>query len=94
MKDVNNSAVPLAKPPVRPLTRAEMKELRKQGLDPAILEISSRTVAAQKTAELVDWILETVYPDLNFDALPYPQTVAIAMSVYKATYGTEEEEKN
>jgi len=79
---------------VRSLTRGEIKKLRAAGLDLSIAAFDSKQEAAVATAKLIDFVLETVYPETDFDDMPYNEAVALAMKIYKKTFGSEEEEKN
>ena len=70
-------------PQARPLTRGEVKKLREANLDPAFHEDD---LTMKVNAEMVDWILENIYPDFNFDNNPYSSCLKLATDVYQLTY--------
>ena len=70
---------------LRDMNRKHIKALRAAGLDPAFVEIN-----AQVTADLVDWIIDNIYPDLNLDDMPYYEVMQLAMNTYtRAVKGPE-----
>jgi len=74
---------------VRSMDRNQVKALRKAGLDPAFVVLD-----AKKTAELIDWVLDNVYPDINFAGIPYYKGNILAMDTYRFTMNGPEEVKN
>lgn len=45
--------------------------------------------------KIVDWILDNVYKDYDFDNAPFPECKQLANETYRLTFGgTPEEEKN
>ena len=76
---------------IRSMTRGQIKALRKNGFDLALLERAD----GQKALEALEWIFDTVYPELaDNDDLPYSEVIRIAKATYQKTYGVEEEVKN
>lgn len=80
--------VPLPKP--RAMTRREMRAMREAGVDPAINDamVGDNAVDAQKVgAGMVDYILDTIYPDFDFDNVPYDECLRFAGKIYALTMG-------
>ena len=75
-------------PEPKSLTRKQVAEFRKSGLDPVMGEQTQ-----ENRMEMVDWILLNVYPELNDDA-PYNLCFELALTTYKLTYSREDETKN
>ncbi len=75
---------------VRALTRGQVKELRKAGLDLVYLGKAEKN----DMVELCEWILDNVYADVNTDDIPYDEALDLATATYKRTYGKEEASKN
>jgi hypothetical protein len=89
----------LKKIPVRVMTRGQVKELRAKGIDPGDLdEIPEDTKGLyqllRKQKSLINWILDNVYPEFDFDKLPNPIVDDFAQRTYRKTMGTDEEIKN
>lgn len=74
---------------VRDLDYAQVKQLRKAGLDPAFT-----TLDTTKSAELIDWIIERVYADLDFKDVAFYKVADLAYKTYRQTMGGPEEIKN
>lgn len=79
---------------VRSMTKKEITELRKAGLDPAVQDNADDRKMARVSVEMVDYILEKVYPGHDFDNEPYDECVALATKTYRKSMGDEEEVKN
>ena len=77
--------------PVRVMTRAQVRELRKAGHD---IAFSGADVTTAETFEMIDWILDNVYADCETDTLPYNELVKLATATYHDTYGKGDEAKN
>lgn len=77
----------------KPMTRGEVKELNKQGLNP--LKKNKGEITPELNEKLEDWILKTVYPDVDFSLVPYQESVSLACRVVEMTFlGSQVEEKN
>ncbi len=76
---------------IRSLTVKEVRELRKAGLDPAIVK---KDESADVTAGMIDWILEHIYAGQIPGDMPYNEALRIATDTYTKTYGREREVKN
>lgn len=76
-------------PAVRPLTRGELKIIRKNNMDPAI-NTEDRTVGFK----LTDYILDEVFGDYDFSNVPNNVCEKFVRDVYTATFGSVEDEKN
>lgn len=74
---------------IKKLTLAQIRELRKLGLDPAL-----NTMTATKNAEMIDWILDNVYKGEVAEDMPYDECVELALDTYKRAYGREDAIKN
>ena len=74
---------------VRDLDYAQVKQLRKAGLDPAFT-----TLDTTKSAELIDWIIERVYADLDFKGVAFYKVADLAYKTYRQAMGGPEEIKN
>ena len=75
--------------PIRDMSRKQVKDLRAAGLDPAFT-----TLDTAKTAELIDWIVDKIYPDVDLDSMPYYKVNILAMATYRQAMGGPEEIKN
>jgi len=62
---------------VRDMDRNQIKALRKAGLDPAFVAMTSKL-----TAELIDWVADNIYPDVDFAGVPYYVVATLAMDTY------------
>lgn len=63
---------------VRDMDRNQIKALRKAGLDPAFVAMTAKT-----TAELIDWMADHIYPDIDFAGVPYYRVATLAMDTYQ-----------
>ena len=63
---------------VRDMDRNQIKALRKAGLDPAFVAMTAKT-----TAELIDWMLDNIYSDIDFAGVPYYRVTTLAMDTYQ-----------
>ena len=72
-------------PKPRPMLRREIKALRAAGYDPAMLADDANI--AQTSAEMVEWILDNIYSEVDFDDTPYPECLKLAAETYKITFG-------
>lgn len=78
-------------PAVRSLTRGQRKELRKIGGDLVMNDNRS----GKDTNRMIDYILDVVYADFDFDKIPQDVCNRFAIDVYSATNSapTKEEVK-
>lgn len=68
-------------PPVRSMTRGQMKKFRTEGFDP------TQTQNGDVGPAVFDWILDNIYADVEFpDETPYCQLVWLARQTFYATY--------
>ena len=75
---------------LKSMNRKQMKALRKAELDPSFTKMDN-----QKTAELVDFILDTVYAGVEeIETAPYFRLLELAMDTYKLSMGGAEAVKN
>jgi len=82
----NNNTIP----EVKSMTRKQIKELRAAELDPAL-----NGGGSDKNAELVDWIIDHVYSELNgADDMEYSALVKLATDTYTRAYRGPESIKN
>lgn len=79
---------------IKSMTRGQMKELRKAGLEFYQIEKADGTIAPDKLDALIDWILMNVYPEMNTDILSNPEAEKIAIETYRKSRGREENLKN
>jgi len=75
---------------IKSMTRGQMKALKEKGLDPAFM---GAEVTAQKNADMIDCILDTVYSTIDFDDIEYSECIRIAQETYIKSYGREIEKK-
>lgn len=80
---------PVSEIPVRDMDRAAIKGLRAAGLDPAFVEMD-----AQKTSDMIDWILDNVYADTDFAGVAYYKLSDLAIKTYRKAVGGPEAIKN
>lgn len=76
--------------PVRKMNYGQIKDMRAAELDPAFWKENS----AAKNAELIDYIINKIYPDHDFREYEYDEIMDFAMKTYRATYGRADEIKN
>ncbi len=78
---------------VRAMTRKQIKAMRKAGHD---MVFSGQQEGQDNKAmfDMVDWILDNVYGDVQLDDLPYGELVQLALKTYNKAYGSWEEVKN
>lgn len=76
---------------IKSMTRGQIRDLRKAGLDLALQETEDKT----KNLDALEWIFDHVYPDLaKDDSIPYSEVIDVAAKTYAKTYGREIEVKN
>jgi len=76
---------------ITPMTRGQVRSMRRAKLDPAQLTGDVTVEAVEKTE---DWILENVYPEYDFDDLPNNDVSELIQETYLKTFGKEKEVKN
>lgn len=80
---------------VRIMTRKQMKDLKEAGCDPSFIgDEATNQKLAQISMEMVDWVLENVYDDVNFDEWLNPDCIKLARATYQMSIGDEVEIKN
>lgn len=77
-------------PPLRSMTRKELKVLRKKGLDPTFADRPTVRLGV----EMADFILETCFPEFDFDNLPADECLEFASKIYMISYGRKIDRKN
>ena len=77
-------------PQARSMTMAEVKKMRAAGRDPAF----QTSLTPEDNAAFVDWILENIYPGVDFSDFAYSAILGLAKATYQMTYGSADEEKN
>ena len=70
---------------IKTMTRKQVKDLRKAGLDLVLLGEADKT----KTIEALEWVFDHVYEELS-----YREMIRIATKTFEKTYGTDAEVKN
>lgn len=75
----------------RPLTNGEIRALRKAGLHIHYLDLKENP---EKLEEFTDYILDNVYPNVDFDTASQKECIKLAADTLVQTYGDEEEVKN
>lgn len=74
---------------IRVMSYKQIKALRKAGLDPAYFGVDGA-----KSSEMVDYILENIYPEYDFDSCGYDEIFELGMATYRRCFGAPEETKN
>ncbi len=74
---------------IRDMDRDQIKSLRKAGVDPSFVNMDSKN-----TAEFVDFILDNIYPDVDFKGVPFYKLSKLAFSTYRRAWSGPEEVKN
>ena len=77
-------------PEIKAMTYAQIKAMRKKNMDVNL----SGADGIGTTADLVDYIMETIYPDFEACDVPYHVIVKFAMNTFNMTYGGPEAIKN
>lgn len=77
-------------PEIKSMTYAQIKAMRKKNMDMTV----NGADGINSTAELVDYIMETIYPDFDAANVPYHVIVKFAMNTFNMTYGGPEAVKN
>jgi hypothetical protein len=78
---------------LRSLTRKQRRELRNSNLDPALIKCpgeSEEDDARERfllTEDMIDWILENVYSDYDFDDVPNQECMKLALDTYTLAMG-------
>lgn len=75
---------------IREMSRKQIKALRKASLDPALQD----KVDNKFSMNMVDWILDNVYADVDTDEMPYHAGLKLAMDTYKVAMGGSAAVKN
>lgn len=80
----------------RSMTRKERKEFLKSGLDPAFVKKTGDDAAdnlamTEISEKMIDWILEHIYPDQNFDNVSNAECIKLARDTYALTMGADPE---
>ena len=75
----------------RPLTNGEIRALRKAGLHIHYLNLKDEP---EKLEEFTDYILDNIYPNVDFDNATQKECIKLAADTLVQTYGDEEEVKN
>ncbi|MBQ7418166.1 MAG: hypothetical protein IJV18_08825 [Acidaminococcaceae bacterium] len=77
---------------IKSMTRGQIKELRKAGLDPAR---SEKELSAADVTDTMEWIFDNVYPELaGDDSIPYDEVIRIGAETYAKSMGEKREIKN
>lgn len=80
-------------PAARPLTRSERRKMDAAGVNIRRADYRMKSAGAS-IDDMVDWILDTVYGEFDFEKLPNNVCMSFAMYVYELTYGDELALKN
>jgi len=90
-----------AVPAVIKMTRPQIKELRKAGLDPAfqprpdLTDPETMIKQVEKNDQMIDWILDNIYTPEALEGCSNADLMALARDTYEAAYGNKkDEEKN
>lgn len=82
-------------PPARSLTWDERMDLVKAGLDPQFwTPEEGKKVNGQWERDLVIFIMQNLFPDVDYKKLSYAKVAHLAHTCLRMTAGQEEEEKN
>lgn len=81
-------------PKARPMTRGERKKLDKEGININAFNADSKLTYAQMRDKMVDFILDVVYPEFNFDDLSNAVCLAFATYIYALSYEDKIATKN
>ena len=86
-------------PQARRMTRREMRALRDAGFDPALNDAmagENPVDISRVSSGMVDHILDNIYPDFDFDDVPYDACLKLASETYGLSMGFKrsEDEKN
>lgn len=80
-------------PAARPLTRGQRRKLDEAGVNIRKVDYAKKRVETA-VDEMADWILDNVYAEFCFDALPNNVCTLFAMYVYQLTYEDDIAAKN
>jgi len=83
-------------PSARSLTWDERIDFQEKGLDPQFWtseEKQTRTNGKWER-EMIVFIMETMFPDVNYKKLPYSEIASLAHKCLRITAGVDVEEKN
>lgn len=78
---------------LRSLTRKQRRELRNVNLDPALTKFPGESEEDDDrerlllTEDMIDWMLENVYSDFNFDDVPNQECMKLALDTYTFAMG-------
>lgn len=81
-------------PPAKKLSRKQRKDLDKTGNDISKISKDDKRSFLQIRDDMVDWILDTIYPDFNFDELDNDVCTAFALYTYNISIKDVLAEKN
>ena len=81
-------------PEIKSMTRKQRKEVDAKKLNYFKYGIDSNQNLITKQEQSVDWVLDNVYPDFDFDDLPNNVCFVFGQMVFAATYGDKVSEKN
>lgn len=86
-----------ALPKARSMTRKERKAFLAAGADPGVFRRTGDSdtdnpALVELTEKMVDWILENIYPDYDFDDVPNGECVRLAQETYALTMGVNPEQ--
>lgn len=85
-----------ALPQARSMTRRERKAFLAAGADPGVFRRTGDSetdnpALIELNEKMVDWILENIYPDYNFDDTPNGDCIKLAQDTYALTMGVKPE---
>lgn len=75
----------------RAMTWNEVKALREAGLDPVKRTDADTRELAKISSETLDYILENIYGENDFDNVPYNELLKLARETYILTMGEDEQ---
>lgn len=75
----------------RVMTRQEINGLREAGLDPTMRSDAAEREMSKISVEMIDYILDNIYPEHNFDNEPYNECAKLAADTYLMTMGRKDE---
>lgn len=73
-------------PEARSLTRSERRKMDKDGININAFSVDTKMGYGEMRDKMCDFILDTVYPEFNFDQLPNNVCFIFAMYTYGLTY--------
>lgn len=81
-------------PEARSMTWDERMEFQQKGLDPMCWGPDEKKVTGQWERDMILFVMETMFPDVDYKKLPYSKLAKLAHKCVRITAKGDEEEKN